>query len=160
MPIPSEYQRASLDFERFMTDARDAADLATTHMAWSMVVGVLHTFRRRLSLEHAVEFANVLPPVVRAIFVADWVLQESPLPFASREVLTTEVQSLRAAHNFSPASAIASVATALRKHVDLQAFERVLAKLPLAAAEFWSAGPEVAHGGVAASHRSAVNLVA
>jgi len=33
MTIPSEYQRATIEFERFMVDARDEAGLATTNMA-------------------------------------------------------------------------------------------------------------------------------
>lgn len=33
MPVPSEYQRASLDFEKFLSDARDASGLTTTNQA-------------------------------------------------------------------------------------------------------------------------------
>jgi len=66
MPVPSEYQRASLDFDKFMVDARDIAGLATTNMAWNMVVSVLHTFRPRLDVRDAARFANVLPPILRA----------------------------------------------------------------------------------------------
>jgi uncharacterized protein (DUF2267 family) len=40
-------------------------------MAWNMVVGVLWTFRRRLSVEHVAAFASALPPVVRALFIED-----------------------------------------------------------------------------------------
>ena len=107
MPVPSEYQRASLDFDKFMVDARDIAGLATTNMAWNMVVGVLHTFRRRLDVRDAARFANVLPPV------------------------------LRAAHNFAPDTAIRDVATALRRNIDDEDFDRVLAELPEGAVEFW-----------------------
>jgi len=46
-----------------MIDARDAADLQTTNMAWNMVVGVLESFRRRLKLEDAIVFVNHLPLV-------------------------------------------------------------------------------------------------
>ncbi len=138
MPIPSEYQRASLDFERFMVDARDAAGLATTNMAWNMVVGVLHTFRRRLSVTEALRFADVLPPVLRAIFVSEWQPDEPPLPFADRAALTREVRSLRPAHNFSPDDAIRAVAQALRRQVDEAALERVLATLPPGAREYWA----------------------
>jgi len=106
MPIPSEYQRASVDFDKFMVDARDLAGLATTNMAWNMVAGVLHTFRRRLNVKEAVRFADVLPPVLRAIFVADWNTDEPSLPFNERSAMTREVQSLRAAHNFAPDTAI------------------------------------------------------
>lgn len=63
MTLPFEYQNASLEFERFMVDARDLAGLSTTNMAWNMVVGVLHTFRKRLSIQEALRFADVLPPV-------------------------------------------------------------------------------------------------
>jgi len=138
MPIPSEYQHTSLDFERFMVDARDAAGLATTNMAWNMVVGVLHTFRRRLTAAEALRFANVLPPVLRAIFVADWDTEQPPLPFSDRAALTREVQALRAAHNFAPDDAIRAVAQALRRQVDVEALERVLATLPAGAREYWA----------------------
>lgn len=137
MPIPSEYQRASLDFERFMVDARDAAGLATTNMAWNMVVGVLHTFRRRLSVAEALRFADVLPPVLRAIFVSEWQPGE-PQPFADRAALTREVQALRAAHNFAPDDAIRAVAQVMRRQVDEAALERVLATLPPGAREYWA----------------------
>ena len=138
MTIPSEYQRASVEFERFMVSARDAADLTTTNMAWNMVAGVLFTFRRRLSVEQGLQFAGVLPPVLRALFIDGWDFRSPPLPFGSRESLTEEVKSLRRQHNFSPASSIVSVATALRGCVDVRAFDAVLAELPAGAAEFWA----------------------
>jgi uncharacterized protein (DUF2267 family) len=137
MTIPSEYQRASLDFERFMVMARDLSGLQTTNMAWNMVVGVLITFRRRLTVHEGLRFAGVLPPVLRAIFVSDWDIDQPKTDFASRESMTAEVRSLRAAHNFSPDSAIDAVAEALRSNVDEQDFDRVLATLPAGAIEFW-----------------------
>lgn len=51
--------------------------------------------------------------------------------------MTAEVKALQAAHNFSPDTCIRDVAEALRRHVDLEAFEAVLAELPRGAAEFW-----------------------
>lgn len=72
MPVPSEYQRASLDFEKFLSDARDASGLTTTNQAYTMVQAVLQTFRRRLTLQDAIRFAGILPPVLRSLFVADW----------------------------------------------------------------------------------------
>ena len=141
MPIPSEYQQATLQFERFMVDARDAAGLATTNMAWNMVVGVLYVFRRRLSVPQALRFAEALPPVLRAIFVSGWSheleLHAEPLPWVDRETLTAEVRALRHEHNFSPPDAITAVAQALRRHVDAEALAAVLATLPAPAREFW-----------------------
>jgi uncharacterized protein (DUF2267 family) len=138
MTWPLEYQRASQDFERFMVTARDAAGLTTTNMAWTMVEGVLLVFRRRLTVSEAIEFANVLPPLLRALFLGDWHPSGEPVPFGSREALTEEVRSLRAQHNFSPLNAIEAVAAALRSSVDEALLERALAKLPPQAAEFWA----------------------
>ena len=51
--------------------------------------------------------------------------------------MTKEVKSLRSAHNFSTETAIRDVARALRRHVDEEAFDLLLAKLPEGAIEFW-----------------------
>ncbi len=139
MPVPSQYQRATDDFFAFLADARDAAGLTSVHQAYTMVQGVLQTFRRRLSLPDAIRFADVLPAVVRALFVADWDPAEPVRPFADRASMTAEVRALRPNHNFSPDTAIHDVAAALRRHVDVPAFEAILAALPEGAAEFWRA---------------------
>lgn len=141
MPMPSQYQRATDHFYAFLVDARDEADLGSTHQTYTMVQGVLHSFRARLALEEAIRFAGVLPAVLRAIFVADWDTDEPVRPFANRTTLTTEVRALRADHNFSPDSAIRDVARALRRHVDEAAFDNVLNSLPAGAVEFWDPKP-------------------
>ncbi|WP_462322205.1 DUF2267 domain-containing protein, partial [Halochromatium sp.] len=86
----------------------------------------------------AIAFANVLPVGLRALFVSDWTAGEEPRDFQDRATLTDEVRALRAAHNFSPETAIRDVAPALRRHVDEAAFERVLAQLPAGATDFWA----------------------
>ncbi len=139
MPVPQEYKRASHDFDRFMVDARDISSLATTHQTYTMVQGVLQTFRRRLDVREALLFADVLPPVLRALFVADWDIDAPRLPFADRATMTREVQALRPDHNFAPDSSIGDVAAALRKNIDVVALERVLTALPPGAADFWRA---------------------
>lgn len=138
MTLPFEYQNASLEFERFMVDARDLAGLSTTNMAWNMVVGVLHTFRKRLSIQEALRFADVLPPVLRAIFVEGWSPAEVAAGFGTEEELLAEVRSVRHEHNFSPSNAIEAVAAALRRHVDVVSLERVLSGLPPGAQQYWS----------------------
>jgi uncharacterized protein (DUF2267 family) len=49
-----------------------AAGLTTTNQAYTMVQGVLQVFRRRLEVNEAIRFLSVLPVGVRALFVADW----------------------------------------------------------------------------------------
>ena len=137
MPVPSEYQRATDDFYNLLTDVRDSAGLTTTNQAYTVIQGVFRVFRRRLDFKDAVLFMSVLPVGARALFIADWDTDEPRRDFEDRAVMTKEVQSLRAEHNFAPETAIHDVAVALRRNVDQTAFERVLATLPRAAMEFW-----------------------
>ncbi|WP_245424440.1 DUF2267 domain-containing protein [Sinorhizobium sp. BJ1] len=139
MTIPMEYRQASADFDRFILDARDTAGLQTTNQAYTMMQAVLETFRRRLDISEALLFASVLPPVLRAIFVADWDLEEPTVPFSGRVAMTREVQVFRGNHNVSPDSAIADVAAALRRNVDEVRLDRVLSRLPQGAVDFWRA---------------------
>ena len=139
--MPFAYESASQDFEKFLADAIESSGLTTRNQAYTMTQGVLQAFRRRLEIREVARFADVLPPVLRAIFVADWDPDEPTRPFESRDVMTGEVQALRRDHNFSPDTAIRDVATALRKNVVVAALERVLATLPPGAAEFWRSDP-------------------
>lgn len=142
MPLPFEYQNASRQFDQFMIDARDNAGLATTNMTWNMVIGVLHTFRRRLSAQDALRFADALPPVVRALFLENWDITQPIAEFGSAQQLLEEVRAVRFQHNFSPDNAVQAVAAALRKNIDLQEFERVLKTLSANARHYWSDGQD------------------
>jgi uncharacterized protein (DUF2267 family) len=137
MPVPSEYQRATDDFYKLLTDVRDSSGLTTTNQAYTVLQGVFQVFRRRLDVKEAIRFLNVLPVGARALFVADWDTDEPRRDFEDRALMTKEVQALRAEHNYAPETAIHDVAVALRRNVDQAAFERVLALLPSGAMEFW-----------------------
>lgn len=137
MPVPIEYARASEQFYAYLLDARDTAGLWSTHVTYTMTQGVLQTFRRRLTVAEALQFAEVLPIGLRALFVSDWNTEEERLPFSDRASMTAEVKALRAEHNFSTDNAIQVVALALRRHVDEAKFDAILARLPAGAAEFW-----------------------
>lgn len=139
MTMPMEYRQAAADFDRFILDVREIAGLQTTDQAYTMVQAVLQTFRRRLEIAEALLFANVLPPVLRALFVADWDLEEPMVPFSGRRAMTLEVRELRGDHDASPDSAIADVAAALRRNVDEAKLDRVLGRLPQGAGDFWRA---------------------
>lgn len=137
MPVPSEYARAADHFYEFLVDARDASELGSTHQAYTMAQGVFQVFRRRLDIKDAIRFAGVLPAGLRALFITDWDPDEPKRQFEDRVTMTKEVQALRADHNFAPETAIRDVARALRKHVDEEAFNIALARLPEGAVEFW-----------------------
>jgi len=137
MPVPTEYQRATDDFYKLLMDARDSAGLMTTNQAYTTVQAVFQVFRRRVEIKEAIRFASVLPVGARALFVADWDVDEPKHPFEDRVIMTREVQALRPNHNFAPETAIRDVTSAVRRNVDQDAFERVLATLPEDARRFW-----------------------
>jgi len=137
MTVPSAYDSASRDFYRFLADAKDAATLVSTHQTYTMVEGVFIAFRARLTTRQALHFADELPLLLRALFVAGLNVDAPVLPFADRETMTREVQALRGDHNFAPDTAIADVAVALRKAMGDEALDRALEGLPDEARAFW-----------------------
>jgi uncharacterized protein (DUF2267 family) len=137
MPVPAEYGRATDEFYKFLVDARDLAELWSTHVTYTMTQGVFQVFRSRISIKEALAFANILPVGLRALFVADWDTQEPIKSFEDRESLTKEVKALRKEHNFSTDNAIEVIAKSLRKHVDEAALDKVLEGFSIEAREFW-----------------------
>jgi uncharacterized protein (DUF2267 family) len=138
MPVPPEYERASTKFYDYLLDARNQADLWSTHVSYTMSQGVLQTFRARLTIQQAIDFANLLPICLRALFVTNWNTSQPIRPFVALAAMTEEVQSLRKDHNFAPEHAIRSVAIAIRKQVDEEKFDAFLTTLPEGAIEFWT----------------------
>ena len=139
MTVPAQYVDASADFRKFLVDLRDIAGLTTTNQAFTVLEGVLLTFRRRLDVSGVAQFATVLPPVLRAIFVAHWDPTEPRREFGDEAVMAREVQALRPRHNFASAASIRDVSAALRRNVDEAELDRVLACLPQGARRFWRA---------------------
>ena len=67
--MPSEYQRATDDFYKFLEDARDVAGFTTTNQAYTMAQGVLQVFRRRLEVSEAIRFLSVAKGRIAEIYV-------------------------------------------------------------------------------------------
>jgi uncharacterized protein (DUF2267 family) len=137
MPMPWTYRQATREWQAFLVEARTAMDLTSDNSTYTAVEGVLRAFRGRLTPQQAIDFAQVLPSVLRALFVVDWKLDEPVLP-GTRADWTAEAMSLRPHHNLTPPNCVAATALALRKSVLREDLERVLATLPPFAAEFWS----------------------
>lgn len=140
MPMPLEYRQASADFDAFMKDLVATSMIQTSHQAYTMLQAVLQVFRDRLTVDQAIAFANVLPPVLRAIFVSDWDTEAPVKPFVDRDALMKEVRAFRHDHNLSTDTALEDVTVVIRRHVDQAAFERLLNTLPPDARRFWYIG--------------------
>lgn len=106
-------------------------------MAYTAVDGVLQVFRRRLTAQQGLDFASVLPSVLRAIFVQGWDVTAPREPFRDRAALTAEVKRVRANHNLTPDNAIEATAWAIRRCTNQRDLERVLGKLPEEARAYW-----------------------
>jgi uncharacterized protein (DUF2267 family) len=141
MPMPYAYRHASAEWRRFLDIARDEMALASDNSAYTAVEGVLLVFRRRLTTGQALRFADLLPAVPRAVFVANW-HPAPPLPWAGRDRLTAEAQALRPHHNLTPANCIEATAIALRAVVQGAELDPVLARLGPEAEAFWQVAPD------------------
>lgn len=147
MPMPWTYRQASREWQVFLADAKDAMNLTSDNACYTAVEGVLRAFRCRLTVHDALDFAQVLPAVLRALFVADWHIAP-PVAAGTRDEWRAEAKALRPHHNLTPDNCIEATALALRKSVLYEDLERVLAKLPPFAVDFWSVpGVDVARLG-------------
>jgi uncharacterized protein (DUF2267 family) len=146
MPFPREYQRATDEFAAFLDDLKRAAMYGSPHPAYTTAQAVFQVFRRRVPVDDGIRFATALPVGLRALFVAEWDPAEPRLPFDTLERMTEEARQLRVGHNFVEDDSIARVSSVLWKHVDAARLAPVLAAMPTAAREFWSAGAPQRHG--------------
>ncbi len=137
MPMPWTYRHSSKEWRAFLDDVKERMCLESDNMAYTAVDAVLQVFRRRLSAQQGLNFANVLPAVLRAIFVKDWDVTVPPKPFVDRSSLISEVKRVRVNHNLTPDNAIEATAWAIRRCTNSRDFERVLGKLPPEARDFW-----------------------
>lgn len=138
MGVPQEYVHASRDFDRFMDDFMQIAMLETHPRSYAILRAVLHVFRDHLTIDDALRFAEILPAVLRAIFVENWYPAIEPPPFPDRASLTREVKAIRRDHNLASETSISEVAAALRRNVSNADLDRVLATLPAGAVEYWT----------------------
>ncbi len=136
MPMPWTYRHASREWRAFLDDVRERMDLVSDNSAYTAVDAVFRVFRRRLTAQQGLDFAAVLPSILRAIFVAEWRLAD-PVPFADRAALTAEVKAVRPDHNLTPDNAIEATAWAVRRCTNRTDLDRVLAGLPAGARDFW-----------------------
>lgn len=137
MPMPWTYRQASREWQAFLADTKEAMNLTSDNACYTAVEGVLKAFRRRLTVQEALDFAQVLPAVLRALFVADWQVAP-PIAPGTRADWVAEAKALRPHHNLTPDTCIEATALGLRKAVLREDLDRVLARLPAFATEFWA----------------------
>ena len=135
--MPFAYRHATTEWRAFLDDARERLSLDSDNMTYTAIDGVFQVFRRRLTAQQGLAFADLLPAVPHAIFVAGW-QPGDPEPWVPREALAAEVQAVRKNHNLTPPDAIDHVARTLRAHVRVMDLDRVLERIGPEAAAYWA----------------------
>ena len=59
MPMPWTYRQATREWQAFLVEARAAMGLTSDNVTYTAVQGVLRAFRRRLTPQQAIDFAQV-----------------------------------------------------------------------------------------------------
>ena len=109
MPMPHEITQASKQFMELLGALKERALLQTHNQCYAMLRAVLHEFRCYMTVDQAIAFAGALPPVTRAIFVADWRPADKPPPPPSPPEFTDAVVKRLAPHHIPPDSIVGDV---------------------------------------------------
>lgn len=134
--MPWTYRHPGKEWSAFLDDIRAVMGTPSANVAYTAAEGVFRAFRARLSVQQALDFAQVLPSVPRALFVQNWVAAE-PVPWAGPADYLAEVRALRAAHNFVSDNAVEAVSYALHRTLRPGALDQALARIGPEAQAFW-----------------------
>lgn len=136
MPMPWTFRHAGREWDGFLEDVREVMGTPSANVAYTAVEGVFGAFRRRLSTAQALDFAQILPAVPRALFVQG-LRPADPLPWADSATYLAEARALRRAHNFANDRAVEAVSFALHRAVGPAVLARCLERLGPGAEAFW-----------------------
>ncbi len=137
MTVPMDYLYASRDFRRFLDAVKKQSMRGSHNQSYAMTRAVLHVFRSHVPVKDALAFAEVLPPLLRVIFIEGWDVEAEVTPFPDRETLHREMKAVREPHNTAPETAIGDVAAVLRAEVGEERLRRVLGAMPIGAEDYW-----------------------
>lgn len=138
MTVPKDYSRSTEFLNELLLRVEEEAMLQTRHQAYTCLQAVLTVFRRRLTPEQVLRFAQILPPATASIFIDGWTPGEYTDTWGTRAALADEVHRFRQNHNMVTGSTIAEVARALRRTVGDAELDRALAPLGPEAQAYWA----------------------
>ncbi len=136
--MPMKIAHATDEFNAFLVKTGNELDLATRNQVYTTVQSVLVVFRRRLTATQILTFAQVLPPVLKAIFIDGWQPDEQTALFGERRDWIREVKSIRKHHNFSPDNAIEIVAHCIWSIAETEKFSAALHAIGPNAEAYWN----------------------
>ena len=138
MTMPPEIAQASTQFMELLGALKQRASLQTHNQCYAMLRAVLHGFRGYMTVTQAIAFAGGLPPVVRAIFLADWRPDEAPPPPPpSRQEFAAAVVKRLAPHHIPPDSIVSDVFAVLAYRADPARTAEAIDMLPAGLKQLW-----------------------
>ena len=116
MPMPWTYRDAAKEWQAFPADAQHRMGLSAGNRTYKAMDGAVQVVPRRLTAQQDLDFAGVLPSVLRAVFVKVCDVSATPVPFPNRGTLKREMQAVRPDHTltFENSSEARGLALALR----------------------------------------------
>lgn len=135
--MPFTYRHATDEWRGFLKDLRDETLIISDNVLYTGTQAVLHAFRARICVQDALDFANLLPAILRAIFVADWQIAP-PRPWPTRDDLRSEMLDLRRDHNFCPPDLLEVLLRAIPATTRRMEFDRLMIRIGPEAGDFWA----------------------
>jgi len=137
MTVPPAIAHGVQQMQEWLKELRDNADLADETEALSVLRGVLHQLRDRLTPEEAIELGAQLPVIVRGIYYDGWRPSRTPEKVRSKQKFLDEVMIKLLPRRVSPEAAVKDVFALIAHHCDPGEVSDVIAQLPSDIKELW-----------------------
>lgn len=137
MPMPYTYRHASEEWRAWLSGLRADTMVPSDNTLYTATEAVLKSFRARLTPQQALAFADLLPTVLRAIFVSGWDIDAPLQDWPDREKLRREMLAWRRHHNVSPPDLLDHLLAAIPASMRALDLDRVLNGIGPQAKAFW-----------------------
>jgi uncharacterized protein (DUF2267 family) len=137
MTVPPAIARGVQQIQEWLKELRDNADLADEAEALSVLRGVVHQLRDRLTPEEAIELGAQLPVIVRGIYYEGWRPSRTPEKVRSKQKFLDEVMIKMLPRRVAPEAAVRDVFALVAHHCDPGEVGDVIAQLPSDIKELW-----------------------
>jgi uncharacterized protein (DUF2267 family) len=137
MTVPPAIAHGVQQIQEWLKELRDNAGLADEAEALSVLRGVLHQLRDRLTPEEAIELGAQLPVIVRGIYYEGWRPSRTPEKVRSRQQFLDEVTMKLLPRRIAPEAAVRDVFALIAHHCDPGEVGDVIGQLPSEIKELW-----------------------
>ena len=139
MTIPAPIAHTVQQTQEWLKELRNNSNLADEAEALSVLRGVLHQLRDRLTPEEAIELGAQLPTIVRGIYYEGWRPLRTPEKVRSKQKFLDEVAIKLLPRRVPPDVAVRDVFALIAHHCDPGEIADVIDQLPADIKNLWPA---------------------